>query len=303
MIKKYGDIEAQLIDVRKNGLPDGDKQHFYAFDQYLRFIAGGCTDIIGYPFHGKSLLLKDIVINMAVNSKWRWLVHMPDDGDDVHVLTDLIHTLSGKSFNKKHSNYIKESELRAYLGSLMSCIDFVSADYARTPEELFNLAEQGKYNGLAIDSWNRLNHSGDIKDPSYVGRVLSERNRVMMRSGCHCLMTMHPKAPNLSDLRDGKVTAPSVYNAYGGSEVNNNGKNIIIIFKDNRKDYDAPYYININKVKPKQCGEIAEFEIYYDGILKRFYYKSASGQREYAAVDKPSDPLDYIQGTSQEIPF
>lgn len=304
MIKKPNEIIEELMSMHKHGLPDGSKQGFNHIDQKLRLVKGGTTDLIAYPFHGKSLLFKEWVINLAVNSNWKWLLYTPDDGEDVMVFSDLITMVSGKSFDKNKSNYITQKEINTYTTYLLSAIDFVGSDQLVKPLELFELAASGKYNGLGIDSWNKLNHDEWIGNSAYVGKILTERNRLMRKSGCHCLTVMHPKNPDLGSLRNG-LQPPNVYQMYGGSEVNNNANNIVIVFKEDRTAYNEPYIINFNKIKPKQCGEVGEIELYYDYPMRRLYEKyPTSGRREYAkGVIVDQEASDYINQSTDSNPF
>ena len=50
-----------LIHLNRNGLPKGDPIGHVSLDEHITFIKGGCTDITGYPFYGKSLVLKEII--------------------------------------------------------------------------------------------------------------------------------------------------------------------------------------------------------------------------------------------------
>ena len=114
MIKKNSEILDQLMSLHKNGIPEGSKIGHTNFDEQLTFVKGGCTDITGYPFYGKSLFLKEIIMGLTINDNWRHCVYMPDDGSDTDVISNLLHKMTGKTFEKGYPNTITEKEIAKF---------------------------------------------------------------------------------------------------------------------------------------------------------------------------------------------
>ena len=77
MIKSNSEILDELMELRKNGIPTGDNIGLKSFDELLTFVKGGCTDITGYPFFGKSLFLKEIIMSLSINKGWKHCVYRP----------------------------------------------------------------------------------------------------------------------------------------------------------------------------------------------------------------------------------
>jgi hypothetical protein len=295
MIKDQTEIMDELMAMHKHGLPDGARQGWGKFDDHLRFIAGSSTDILGYPFKGKSLLLREIIVNLAANAKKRTLLHLPDDGEDVQVVANIINAMSGKHFDRKYEGMITERELQTYATSLLTGIDFISSNIRVDPVELWTMGKD--YDVIGIDSWNKLGHKKSLKDPDYIGWALSERNRLMRVGRCHCVTVWHPKNPFQDMLTNGEAKPPSVYQFHGGAEVNNNAMNIIVIHKNSRDDYNEPYEVIIQKVKPKQCGQVGQFSIHYDYPMKRFYFRDPATERRTYAEGAIKEEED------NELPF
>ena len=65
MIKTNSEIIEQLMHLHKYGIPEGSNVGLKSFDENLTFVKGGCTDITGYPFYGKSLFLKEMLMNLG----------------------------------------------------------------------------------------------------------------------------------------------------------------------------------------------------------------------------------------------
>ena len=214
MILKSEKILDDLMNLRKNGYPPGADLKFEGFP--LSFVKGGCTDITGYPFYGKSLVLKEFLVGLCVNHNWKHLVYMPDDGSDVDVASNLIHKLTGKSFNKDSSNYISEKEISKYYLTLTENFKFIDTSKNYAPEELWDIGKELGCDSVAIDSWNYLSHKGEPTKPEYLRKVLSYRNKFMQSNGMHAFTVVHPKNPDPMSVIKGDVKKPSVYDIMGG---------------------------------------------------------------------------------------
>ena len=296
MIKSNGDILEQLFNLHKNGIPEGSKVGLNAFDEQLTFVKGGCTDITGYPFYGKSLFLKEIMMGLTLNQNWRHCVYMPDDGSDTEVISNLLHKMTGKTFEKGYRNTITEKEISKYSSQLLDRFKFISAEHNIEPEAFWNYAKENDCNSAVIDSWNYLAHKGEPTNPEYLRKILSIRNRFMEVNKMHSFIIIHPKNPDPKQVKDGNVKKPSVYDLMGGSEWNNNGRNIIVVHKNGKENHE-PYIINVDKVKPKHYGQLGEVLLSMDWAKQRFYeFDPVYNKKTYAygneeILKEPIKPL------------
>ena len=293
MIKKNSEILDQLMSLHKNGIPEGSKIGHTNFDEQLTFIKGGCTDITGYPFYGKSLFLKEIIMGLTINDNWRHCVYMPDDGSDTDVISNLLHKMTGKTFEKGYPNTITEKEIAKYSSTLLDRFKFISAEHSIEPEAFWNYAKENSCHSAVIDSWNYLAHKGEPTNPDYLRKILSTRNRFMEVNNMHSFIIIHPKNPDPKQVKDGNVKRPSVYDLMGGSEWNNNGRNILVVHKGS-KENNQPYSINIDKVKPKHYGSIGEVSLQIDWAKQRFYQYDVVYNKKIYAYGKEEiikDPL------------
>jgi hypothetical protein len=78
----------------------------------------------------------------------------------------------------------------------------------------------------------------------------------------HSFIVIHPKNPDPKQVKDGSVKKPSVYDLMGGSEWNNNGRNIVVVHKESKENHQ-PYKITVDKVKPKYYGQLGECVLAY----------------------------------------
>lgn len=293
MIKKQDEILQELLDLFKNGHPKGYEVGHKSLNEHLTFIQGGCTDITGYPFGGKSLLLKEIIVSLTFNHKWKHAIYMPDDGTDKEIISNLIHKMYGKTFNKGYQNSITEKEIYLYINEI--CHNFVFAKGQVEPKEFWNFAKEHKCNSAVIDSWNYLAHNGDPTKPDYLRQILSYRNSFMQDNKMHSFIIIHPKNPDPMQVKEGNVKKPTVYHIMGGSEWNNNGRNIIVVHKSEKSNYNEPYLISIDKVKPKYAGNIGEFYLHLDWQKQKFYEMDNHSQIKkfaYGQDEQIKDPIN-----------
>jgi len=305
MIKTNSEIIEQLMHLHKYGIPEGSSVGLKSFDENLTFVKGGCTDITGYPFYGKSLFLKEMLMGLTVNSGWRHCVYMPDDGSDVEVISNLMHKLTGKTFDTRFGNRITEKEIAKHASTICDKFKFISSEHSLEPEALWNYAKENKCDSAVIDSWNYLAHKGEPTSPDYLRKILSLRNRFMEVNKMHSFIIIHPKNPDPKAVKDGSVNKPSVYDLMGGSEWNNNGRNIVVVHKNSKENHE-PYQIHIDKVKPKHYGNLGTCSLSMDWNSQRFYEYDAPLNKKtfaYAPVEIVKDPINDIFTVTDNEPF
>lgn len=252
-------------------------------DEFYKILLGNCTDITGYPYSGKTLLLVDILFNLSKDKGWRHLLHLPDSGKPAEVIANLIHKYTGKSFNKEHSNAIQEHEILKCMGWIQDHFKIYKQGKQRpTPIEFWEYANTLDVQTACIDSWNYMRHESSGTD--YLASVLSQRNELAEKSGKHYFTVIHPKNPTAMDYDDNrKLKAPDVFNMMGGSEWNNNGKNIIVVHKETKESLNFDIYFR--KIKPRIVGKTGVVTLQYD-IQKQRFYNMYKGFNEYANYDE-----------------
>lgn len=310
MIRKTDDILQSLLNLYENGPPKGYSVNLPKFK--LDFVKGGCTDITGYPYFGKSIVLKEFLMSLAVNHNWKHLVWLPDDGAEDEIVSNLLYKATRKTFRRKDNgepfdNTITKQEIMMYAPNVLSNFLFLEPGKVFEPKEIWSLGKENKCQSTAIDSWNYCNHGGKQKDSNYLSEILSYRNSFFQDNNMHSFTIIHPKNPDPKSVQEGKVRKPTVYDLMGGSEWNNNGRNIIVVHKRS-KDYDEPYLIYTDKVKPKNYGDIGMAEYYFDWKLQKFYWIEGIKDKHFAYGDPikaTQDPMDdfKFRTDTEDTPF
>jgi len=250
---------------------------FKIMQQNRGFIKGNCTDITGYPYSGKTLFLIEELFNLSEKYGIKHLLHLPDSGKPEEVASLLLNKMTGKNFYHESKYRITEAEILKSWNWINEHFGFLEFEKRPTPFEFWDYAAKSKYDTASIDSWNYMRHDGD--GTKYLADVLSYRNEIAEKSNKHFYTIIHPRNPNKDDFKDGKLKAPDVFNLMGGSEWNNNAKNIIVIHKE-EKESDV-YDVYFRKNKPRQVGKTGLVQLNYD-IFKQKFYETIGGERSYA---------------------
>ena len=277
---KNSDVLDMLIDLNRNGLPKGDKVGHVSLDEHITFIKGGCTDVTGYPFYGKSLVLKEIIVGLTINKGWRHALFMPDDGTQSEIMSNLVQKVTGKTVLPNFQNSMTEDEIAKIYMTFCDSFVFWGGDSVE-PKAFWNFAKEEKCNSAVVDSWNYMAHEGDPTTPNYLRKILSYRNSFFQDNGMHSFIIVHPKNPDPLQVKSGNVQEPNVYSIQGGSEWNNNCRNMLIVHKKDRTNYYIPYDISISKIKPKHAGKVGFASLMLNWKEQRFY-ETYGGREQYA---------------------
>lgn len=263
------DIIDKVIDFWRNGAEPPLSLGMGAFNEYYGLKMGTVTDITGYPYSGKTLLLKEILVNGYLKHKLKQCLYLPDDGDTLEIIANLTHKLSGKTFDKKYKNNLTENEVYRFTTQILNDFVIVSDDNNITPVEFWEKSIELGCQTASIDSWNVMSHP-DAISTAYLAKTLSTRNRLAQVNNVHFFTVIHPKNPTSVNYdKSGKLKEPSAFDLMGGSEWNNNGKNIIVVHKQEREGIE--YEIHIKKTKPRIVGMTGMVKMNFDIPSQRFY--------------------------------
>lgn len=260
---------------------------FECLDEYYRILMGNCTDITGYPYSGKTLFLMEILYNLSESHGLKHLLHLPDSGKPEEVIATLLQKRTGKTFDKRYNNLIEEDDIHQHMTWISEHFRILTYEQRPTPFEFWDYAcELDDVQTASIDSWNYMKHESE--GTKYLADVLSYRNETAERSGKHFFTIIHPKNPTAHDYdNEGRLRPPDVHSLMGGSEWNNNGKNVIVVHKEAKESME--YDIYFRKIKPRIVGKTGFECLNYNITKQRFFRLHADGRQQYAFTDMEND--------------
>lgn len=297
----------ELNDYRETYNDKGKYLGFKAIDEFYTMQLGNVTDWTGYPMSGKTQILMEVLLNTSKFYGWKHLVYLPDVGNKTEIVADLIHKLTGKSFNPKFENHISKEEISREIDWILEHFKILTKKEVKskmTPFEFYDLAATMDIQTASIDSWKDMSHP--YKEyggyATYLEVVLPYRNQIAEDNNIHINTVIHPK---LTEKENGKRNAPTPYDLKGGSEWFNSGKCMITVHRESKDDNIAQ--INFNKIKPRSIGKIGGCELRFD-LNKFVYYEEGINSRTYAHEkgqdiledNKPPRPIENNKGFDAE---
>lgn len=313
MVKGFDIVKRDVLkDLKKYRVNYNDKGKYVGFkaiEDYYTMQLGNVTDWTGYPMSGKTQVLMEVLVNTSVLYGWKHLVYFPDVGNKVEIISDLIHKVTGKSFNPKYMNHIKDEDILKEIDWVLEHFKVLTKEDVKakmTPFEFYDLAATMDIQTASIDSWKDMSHPYDKYGgyATYLEVVLPYRNQIAEDNNIHIHTVIHPK---LTEKENGKRKAPTPYDLKGGSEWFNSGKCMITVHRENKDDNLVE--LNFNKIKPRSVGKIGSCELRFD-LNKFVYYEEENYQKFYAsAKDKrksvivKTEPLPLSDEFDSNIPF
>jgi hypothetical protein len=315
------DMFDDMLEYSHKGALKGVYLGFPNIHKHYSMSLPGVTDWTGFPTSGKSQILMEVLLNTSLYYGWKHLIYMPDVGNDVEIISDLIHKKTGKSFDNKYPNHITDIEIANELPWIKEHFIILTKNDLKakiTPYQFWEIAiDLKRKKGLqtaSIDSWKDMRHDTSKfgRDDKYLEDVLSYRNSIAERYSLHLHTVIHPTRTDKDS--NGHRKPPTPYDLKGGTEWFNNGKCMITVHRN--PDLFNKTEIFFNKIKPRSIGEQGSTELHFD-IEKFVYYNEVNGKRVYAeqeykdledpvlysSFDQKNDTYNHLQYNQEEIPF
>ncbi len=310
-------VNNEMIEYAKKGALKGKYLGYPEVQEHYTMALGGVTDWTGFPQSGKSEVVMDYLLNTSIYYGWKHLVYLPDSGNEKEIIADLLHKLTGKTFDKRFKNLITDFEITSELPWLLEHFKILTKKDLKkklTPYQFWDLAaklkdEEGLHTAT-IDAWKDMHHDTQKfgRDDKYLEDVLSYRNAIAEKHNIHLHTVVHPLKTDKDN--DGNRKPPSPYDLKGGTEWYNNGKCMVTVHRPSGEKNMVEIYWN--KIKPRSIGSTGMSVKYFDIALRKYYWfndpedHSVEG-RTYAQEKyfKPNkDKVSAIVGDSDDdVPF
>ena len=289
-ILHYQNTRDELMAYREKGALRGVYLGFPNLHENYTMASPGVTDWTGYGGSGKTEFLLELLLNTSLYYGWKHLLYVPDVGDKNEILSNLIHKLTGKSFDKRYKNYINELEVDKNLQWILShfYILYEKDEFSKlTPFQFWDFAAYLSVNeGLntaSIDSWKDLEINvmpdGSLisRDDVYLSKVLKYRNKIADKYKLSLHTIIHPT--NIPPDKDGVRPMPKPYNLSGGAQWLNGGRVMVSVHRTDGTENEVS--IVITKAKPKSVAKLGTVKMFFDVDTATFYWEN-NGEKTYA---------------------
>ena len=293
------DVRKDMDEAFDKGIPKGDTTHFELIDRIYRLQRGEITLLHGIGNHGKSTMLKQLMLNRAVHDSNRWCIFTPEEYPAVFFYRDLQQMYIGKSVLKDSPNRMTKAEHAA-------SADFVNEHFLYlfpekddpTPEYILSRLEEAiikeNVDGVVIDPFNQMHHVYAEREDQYLSKILSEFKRFAVLNNVYFYVVAHPNN-RLAKTDEGDLAMPYYTSIAGGMMWSSKLDNILC--------YHRPYYASdpkspecqlaSQKIKKQQINGIpGTVNLEFDRSKYRYYEKSEAGKDLTFTLQNPLDTLN-----------
>jgi twinkle protein len=181
-------------------------------DEIMRIYPGVFMPVTGIPGFGKSTLVNQIAVNMAINHGWN-IALFSGEMPTVPYIANALKT----AYLKKHRTKWTQDDKRRAHDFVQKHFNFIDQDPREDEDEmdldfLLEKAATAVFREgvklLIIDPWNELEHKHDrhVTLTTYVGDAIRKIKRFARSYDCAVIVVAHPKKvddePGLYDISD-----------------------------------------------------------------------------------------------------
>ena len=286
LIQDAGNEYTRLLH---NGRTRGVDVGLPKFDAKFSFKRKSTLYIYGPPYSGKSTFWHFLAVRLAYRHGWKFALYSPETGEPEDIYADLTEFYLGKRFILDGRFGMTQKEVDNAMGFIHS--HFVVLTDLKTPDDFLQAADNtaDHFEGLpdcaSCDPWNEFYH--DMRDHGgrdlYMEYILGRfREDARLKNRLNTIIT-HPQNEDdrIQDNNGVKihyqpVTRPN--RIAGGQAWARKGLNMMSVWRPPPPDIDGnvllrstgePYpdgfvSVSIDKVKPRELGEVGKVELIYD---------------------------------------
>jgi hypothetical protein len=281
-IKQINEIQDQLFHMYKYGQNPGYKIGFKCLDDLYSIKEGRSTIIYGHPTSGKSQFLIQILCSLATKHGKKHLIYTPETGSAYEIYAEIIHCLTGKSFDKRSLNYhITEKELHNVIPFVHDYFKVIDVDEKGLDfDEWLDITDEAikDYDIFtsSVDNWNDIEHNSGQMISEYLKKQLPRVNRHARKNGTHNFIVAHARNPDMSK-GDKFPPAPRPDEIEGGSVWYAKALNLICVHRDYEEFEDtwrqsSEAQIIIRKMKKRAEGRKGTAKLTFD-VYRNAYFE------------------------------
>jgi len=251
-----------FLNLLRNGFPVGWKPRG-ELGNHISFFPGYTSIITGIPGHGKSEVLDQILIQLAIDYNLRGGFFTPENWPTELHIVKLVEKLIGKSAFK--ATGMELDKAKDFLSDRMF---WIYPDEGYKLETVLDKIRQAvlKYgiNWYVIDPWNKLEHHDD--STNYVSRCLDLISNFNKKNGTHAFLVAHPTKMKF-DHEEGKYDVPGLYDISGSANFFNKADIGLSMYREQEPNSNSLY---VQKVKFKFWGKPGKISYRWDQINGRY---------------------------------
>jgi twinkle protein len=289
VIVSHEEIKEQVKQLHAaGGLPKGDYCGWPSIADLYSVGLGQWTLITGTPGSGKSEWLDAVMVNLAKQGGWHFVIYSPENWPLALHHSKIIEKYIGRPFNPGPTQRVSEEELDEAEEWMAGKFHFAKPEQPDI-QSILNEANRfasmkARKCGIVIDPWNQLEHyrPAGISETEYVSMTLSLVINWVRERNCHLWLVAHPS--KMQRNKDGNLPVPTPHDVSGSAHFWNKADNCITVARDQRDYQKQDVDIHVQKVRFKHIGHIGIATLMYDRVTGRYHekLKVVEGSRPYA---------------------
>jgi twinkle protein len=219
----------------------------------------------GIPSHGKTELLNQVMVDLSINSDWKWLVFSPESYPHYYLVQNLAEKIIGKGFHR--GNKMSEEELDGAIAILHEHIKVIdTGDGEFSSDDMLSLVREytakNSIQGVVIDPIGDLEISvRKSENFTYSIRRFLRMIRLMGRRKDFSPYIVAHTTKMQKDFKTHKYPVPTLYDIDGSAAYYNAAFHGISTYRYFKANVIAAH---VQKVKFKPAGEIGARYLRYD---------------------------------------
>lgn len=307
-VRRLRDVKKSMYHSFRNGKARGETTHFKSIDPHFTWKKGEMIFATGYPGHGKTELVLNLMIAKSMHSGWKWVIFSPENYPVDEIYDTIIHGYIGKSVDPSYSNCMSEEDYEKGMDFVEKHFIAIEPHVDPTPEIILQYFEYviktDGVNGCFLDPWNQMMHDMPNREDQYLSNHFTKIKRFTQKHNQCFIIIAHAKTPMPG--QDGNVPVPQAFSISGGSMWNNKGDIVMAVhrpeyFRDKKCN---KVELHIHKVKKqKLVGIPGVIELTFDRRSNRYF--EANGNSPLHSIEISSTYLQSFPNTTIEevMPF
>lgn len=239
---------------------------FEKLDEIYKIMPSTFNLITGIPNHGKSNFLDQILMNLAEQQGWRFLLYSPEHSTPNHIRR-LLEKRCKKPFDIGVYERMTQEQLNAGIDFLNTHFKFLEAkDEIPTIDYILSKAKSSKQRygikGLVIDPFNQVSADRDAnkREDEHIRDIIAKCQQFARNHEIIVFMVAHPHKLHRNDA--GVIPPPDLYQVSGSAHWANMADVGLVIHRDFEENTTK---IITKKIREQGVyGEIGQREFFFN---------------------------------------
>jgi twinkle protein len=207
-----------ILDLYRGGISRGESTGYTNLDALYSVVPGQMTIVTGIPSSGKSELVDQLMVNLALSKGWKFAVCSFENEPRIHI-AKLIAKIARQPFFEGPTPRLSESEVSRLLKIVDSHFSFLyQADGSLSSidsiiERLKVAVLRYGVRGAVIDPYNYIERPRSMSETEWISEMLTRLSVFVKAHDIHLWFVAHPT--KMYRNQEGKVPIPKGYDISG----------------------------------------------------------------------------------------